>query len=157
MKKYLGRYSATTRDRAQQTCGSSMTKHRFAPGFRLSPLDVVVVIVGVASAVAVALLNLWVGIAIGYVVLHFFLFCNVLRMSRPLEFLWAIAFTALAIAAARLQLISWPTALVCAALLTIVLAVIESRRPSYHGVGWQTLNPRLPEWWSARVGDASEK
>src|SRR5687767_4807973 len=108
-----------------------MTKHRFAPGFRLSALDVIVVIVGGASAVAVAFLNLWGGIAIGFAVLHFFLFCNVLRMSRPLELLWAAAFAVLAIAAVGLQLISWPTALLCAALLTVILAVIESRRPSY--------------------------
>ena len=32
---------------------------------------------------------------------------------------------------------------------TINLAAIQMRRPSYHGVGWQKLNPRFPEWWQS--------
>src|SRR4051812_47661861 len=61
-----------------------MAERKFQPGFRLSALDVIVLVVGgVASAYAMTI-DRWFGIAIAFVVLHFFLFCNVLRMSRPL-------------------------------------------------------------------------
>ncbi len=60
-----------------------MAERKFQPGFRLSGLDVIVLVVGgVASAYAMTV-DRWFGIAIAFVVLHFFLFCNVLRMSRP--------------------------------------------------------------------------
>jgi hypothetical protein len=123
-----------------------MTERRFAPGFRLSKLDVAILIAGGAFALAVGLVNVWFGLAIAFVVGHFFLFCNVLRMSRPLELIWATVFGGLAVASAVFGLIGWPVVLGVAALLTVVLAAIEMRRPSYHGVGWETLNPTLPGW-----------
>jgi hypothetical protein len=124
-----------------------MRERTFRPGFRLSPLDVVVLIAGGVASGYAAGVDRWFGIAIAFVVLHFFLFCNVLRMSRPLELIWAGTFAALAIAAIVLSLLSWPLVLAMAAAVTVVVAVVEARRPSYHGVGWRTLNPRLPEWW----------
>ena len=95
----------------------------------------------------------WFGIAIAFVVLHFFLFCNVLRMSRPLELIWAGIFAALAVATVSQNLLSWPVVFAVSSVVTVIVAFIETRRPSYHGVGWQKLNPRLPEWWeSAAAG-----
>jgi hypothetical protein len=35
------------------------------------------------------------------------------------------------------------------------VVVAEMLKPSYHGVGWQRINPRLPEWW-AENGPATE-
>ena len=118
------------------------------PGFRLSALDV---IGGVASAYALTF-DRSLGVAIAFVVLHFFLFCNVLRMSRPLELVWAGAFAALAVAALSFNVLSWPAVFAASAALTAIVAAIELRRPSYHGVGWQKLNPRLPEWWHSAGG-----
>src|SRR5687768_7082849 len=126
-----------------------MAELRFQPGFRLSALDVVVLVVGgVASAYAMTV-DRWFGIAIAFVVLHFFLFCNVLRMSRRLELIWAGIFAALAIAAISFDLLSWPAVFAISGAVTVIVAVIEARRPSYHGVGWQRVNPRLPEWWQS--------
>ncbi len=127
-----------------------MRDHTFAPGFRLSTLDVGILIAGGAASLALASIDIWIGLAIAFVVAHFFLFCNVTRMSRQLELIWAAAFAALAIAAAVFGALSWPIALALSAILTVVLTIIEMRRPSYHGVGWPRLNPRLPEWWSGR-------
>lgn len=127
-----------------------MPERKFQPGFRLSALDVCILIVGsVASAYAVTV-DPWFGIAIAFVVLHFFLFCNVLRMSRPLELIWAGIFVGLAVATISWKLLSWPVAFAIASVVTLIVAVIETRRPSYHGVGWRKLNPRLPEWWESR-------
>lgn len=128
-----------------------MAERKFQPGFRLSAIDVVVLVVGgVASAYAVRI-DRWFGIAIAFVVLHFFLFCNVLRMSRPLELIWAGIFAALAIATISFALLSWAAVFAISGAVTVIVAVIEARRPSYHGVGWQKVNPCLPEWWRSKA------
>ncbi len=130
-----------------------MAERKFQPGFRLSALDVVILVVGgIASAYAMTI-DRWFGIAIAFVVLHFFLFCNVLRMSRPLELIWAGSFAGLAAATISQNRLSWPAVFAISSIVTVLVAVIETRRPSYHGVGWQNLNPRLPDWWqSAAAG-----
>ena len=122
----------------------------FSPGFRLSPFDVAILVGGTLTAVALGRLDPWTGFAAAFVVGHFFLFCNVLRMSRKPELLWAVTFATLAVAVVVLRAVSWPIALCSSAALTLVLAMLESRRPSYHGVGWRRLNPQLPTWWATR-------
>lgn len=130
-----------------------MAERKFNPGFRLSTLDMAVLVVGGITSAYAMTIDPWLGIAIAFVVLHFFLFCNVLRMSRSLELIWAAIFAGLAIATVSLNLVSWPAVFAVSALATVIVVVIEARRPSYHGVGWQKLNPRLPEWWhSAAAG-----
>jgi hypothetical protein len=126
-----------------------MTERKFQPGFRLSALDVVVLLVGGAASAYVASFNSWLAVAIAFVVLHFFLFCNVLRMSRPLELIWAGIFAGLAVAAISFNLLSWQAVFAISSLVTVVVATVETRRPSYHGIGWRKLNPRLPEWWQS--------
>ncbi len=126
-----------------------MDMRKFQPGFRLSPLDVIVLILGgIASAYAMTI-DRWFGSAIAFVVLHFFIFCNVLRMSRPLELLWAIIFVALGVASICVNLLSWSAVFAASAIVTVIVVVVEARGPAYHGVGWQKLNPRLPEWWAS--------
>ena len=71
------------------------------------------------------------------------------RMSRPLELVWAGIFAALTIAAISFDLLSWPAVFAISCAVTVIVAVVEVRRPSYHGVGWQKVNPRLPEWWQS--------
>jgi len=124
-----------------------MTERKFQPGFRLAVLDVAVLIVGGIVSAYMMTIDRWFGFAIAFVVLHFFVFCNVLRMSRPLELIWAGIFAALAITAISQSLLSWPIVFAVSTVVTGIVAFIETRRPSYHGIGWQRLNPRLPEWW----------
>ena len=133
-----------------------MGKRTFAPGFRLSPLDVVVLIAGAVGAFVASGTNPWFGIAIAFVVGHFFLFCNVLRMPRPLELVWAAAFCVLAAGAILLRVPSWPLALGLSLAITISVACVHLRHPSYHGVGWRTLNPRLPQWWAQHIEQSTE-
>lgn len=131
-----------------------MTVRTFSPGFRLSWMDVAILVAGGAAATGVGAVDGWMGLAIAFVVGHFFLFCNVLRMSRPPELVWAVTFAVWA-AASGYGVASWPMVFTVCAALTMVLAINEMRRPWYHGVGWQRLNPRLPQWWeaeTARVG-----
>jgi hypothetical protein len=77
------------------------------------------------------------------------LFCNVFRVARPLELLWADVFVVLAGATILWGVPGWwSTTLgsVCVAALAIA---VEMRKPSYHGVGWQRINPDLRAWWNA--------
>jgi hypothetical protein len=126
-----------------------MAKSTFSPGFRLSALDVVTLVVGAVAATAFATVDRWTGVAIAFVVAHFFLFCNILRMSRPLELIWAAVFSSLAVCSIQ-KLIPWPWAFAISGGMTVIVAIIETRRPSYHGVGWKRLNPELPMWWERR-------
>ena len=127
-----------------------MPNPAFTPGFRFSTLDAVVLVVGTVATIGFALADLRIGIAIAFVVLHFFLFCNILRMSRPLELLWAAIFAVLAVFATA-ELIIWPIAFGCSLLTTVIVATLEMKRPSYHGVAWKTINPQLQQWWQSRT------
>lgn len=124
-----------------------MVPTKFQPGFRLSAFDGVVLLAGGGASAYAMTIDRWFGFAIAFVVLHFFLFCNVLRMSRPLELIWAVVFAATAVLRVTFDLLPWPWVFAIALIVTLVLAFVETRRTSYHGVGWQWLNPNLPEWW----------
>ena len=67
----------------------------FSPGFRLSFFDVVILFAGLIGAIVLGVQIWWAGMIIGFVVLHFFLFCNVFRISRPPELVWAAVFIVL--------------------------------------------------------------
>lgn len=123
-----------------------MAERTFAPGCRFSRLDAATLLVGAGVAAGFALLDIRIGVAIAFVVAHFFLFCNIVRMARPLELIWAAAFATLAVLA-TLEWIHWAAAIAISSGVTIVLTGIQMRRPSYHGVGWRTINPDLYDWW----------
>lgn len=124
---------------------------KFSPGFRLSALDVLVLIVGAASAVYFGIQTRWIGLVIGFVVGHFFLFCNVFRMSRPLELIWAAVFLVLASGTIASDLPGWPIAIGLSLSVTVAVIITEMKKPSYHGIGWQKINPGLPDWWAAQA------
>src|ERR1700740_2599945 len=126
-----------------------MKGERFAPGFRLSALDVLVLLLGVPGALWLGSLTWWWGFVVAFVLAHFFLFCNVIRMARPLELAWALVFVILAGWTIAVGQPGWLLTALGALLMTVVVVLVELRKPSYHGVGWQWLNPGLPTWWQA--------
>lgn len=121
----------------------------FAPGFRWSRADAAIVTVG-----AIAAASLWsrwpmASAAIAFVLGHFFLFCNVFRIRRTPELVWAVTVVALG---AGSELWGWPTvpwAAATAMALTVILIGSELRHPLYHGVGWPRLNPDLRATWES--------
>ena len=133
-----------------------MQKHNFAPGFRLSVPDVIILAIGTATAIALATVIWWWGFVIGFVLGHFFLFCNVVRMARPLELAWAGVFVTLAGATVVVDTPGWLVTVLVSLLVTAVVVAVEMRKPSYHGLGWQWINPGLPAWWNSRVTESSE-
>lgn len=129
---------------------------KFSPGFRFSALDGVVLVVGVVGVVALGVIEWWLGIGVGIPLAAFFVFCNVFRVSRPLELLWAGAFIALAGATIVWGVPGWWATALGAVLVAAVVVAVEMRRPSYHGVGWRRVNPGLPSWWEARAARAQD-
>lgn len=124
----------------------------FTPGFRLSAQDVVVLALGLAGTWALSLhVAWWAGLIVGFVVGHFFLFCNVFRISRAAELLWAAVFVMLSGATLITEHPGWPVTIPVSLLLTVALVVLEMRKPSYHGIAWQRINPLLHTWWEATM------
>lgn len=127
----------------------------FAPGFRLSGADGFVLIAGTAAAIALSMYVWWWGFLPAFVFAHFFLFCNVIRMARPLELIWAVVLVVLAGTTIAWDTPGWWVTALASLLVTVVVVIVEMRKPSYHGVGWQRINPGLPAWWEAHVAGKS--
>jgi hypothetical protein len=121
----------------------------FRPGFRLSEIDVGVLILGILASILLARFDESFAVILLFTVAHFFLFCNVLRMSRPLELAWAALFVLLAGSTVRTGFPPWSYTFSAMLAVTIILAVVQILRPSYHGVFWRQFNPNLPQWWAA--------
>jgi hypothetical protein len=126
------------------------TQHAFAPGFRLSVLDMTILTFGLTATFALATVVWWWGFVFGFVLGHFFLFCNVVRMARPLELAWAAVFVALAAATNALGTPGWQVTVSVSLFTTVVVVVVQIRKPSYHGLGWRWINPQLNKWWQSR-------
>lgn len=120
----------------------------FRPGFRLSEIDVGVLMLGILASVLLARFDESFAVALLFTLVHFFLFCNVLRMSRPFELVWAVLFVLLAASTILIGFPSWGYTLSAMLAMTVILAAVQVLRPSYHGVFWRQLNPNLPQWWA---------
>lgn len=122
----------------------------FRPGFRLSVLDIGVLAVG-GSAAYFGFMREWpVAFAIAFVVGHFFLFCNVFRMGRALELTWVGVFGTLETTRLIFGMLHLGVVIAVSISATIVLVVIECRKPSYHGILWKKINPELRQWFDAK-------
>ena len=123
---------------------------KFDPGFRLSRLDGLILLAGAAlSAGGGAFMDAALGAAIAFVVGHFFLFCNIVRMRRARELVWTGAFIALAAGSELFGAPGWLATFGIMLLLTLTLVAFEMRSPAYHGVFWRRINPALETWWRA--------
>lgn len=123
----------------------------FSPGFRISPGDALVLILGTVGGGWLWKTTWWAGLIVAVVVGHFFFFCNVFRISRAPELAWAVVFTGLSTGTLLADFPGWATTVITSILLAAILIFRELKRPSYHGVGWRTVNPGLPEWWKSRA------
>ncbi len=125
----------------------------FKPGFRISTLDYIVLVFGVTGCVAALQIDSAVAGVIAFTIGHFFLFCNVVRMNRAYELIWAAGFLLLAGATIYEIIPSWWLCYGITILMTGVLVTMQLRRPDYHGAFWQELNPNLSEWWKQNSND----
>lgn len=125
-----------------------MPTREFQPGFRFSIIDGSVIILAAVAAVAVWPTAGWISFIIAFVVTHFFLFCNVFRVARLPELAWSGLFIVLTYCTIRFGQPAWSVSIVISLLATVVAIALTMRKPSYHGVLWKIINPKLPEWWA---------
>ena len=120
-------------------------------GFRLSFMDVLVVglFLGVAAVLWRHNSPLWWILVMA--VAHFFLFCNVFRIVRRLELVWAGIFILNIGTWDFFNHLTWLLVLLCQLPVTIVLLIAEICSPRYHGVFANRLNPRLNEYLTGRL------
>ena len=132
-------------------CSHEMTTRTFAPGFRISLLDMAVLAIGAIATVALAVQTWWWGFIVGFVLAHFFLFCNVFRMARSSELVWAAVFVVLAGGTIVQDVPGWGLTAAISLGVTVVVVILEMRKPSYHGIAWQRINPDLRKWREIHV------
>lgn len=130
-----------------------MKEPEFAPGFRLSIVDAAILAAGAGFSIVLGGQVRWAGLVVGFVVGHFFLFCNVFRISRRPEMIWAAVFTTLAGSTVFSGAPGWVMTIVVSLLLSASLIALEMRKPSYHGVFWKRINPGLKEWWTSNPSE----
>jgi hypothetical protein len=114
-------------------------------------LDGIILFVGCICAADIGAVAPWFGIAIAFVIVHFFVFCNVFRMGRRPELAWAVVFVALAALNTLTNSSKWPVVLTASFAFTVILIGLEIHKPSYHGVLWRRFNPNLPQWGEAQA------
>ena len=109
-------------------------------GFRFSPLDgafLILAALGTGLLYPVTPTYTWL---VPFTVGHFFLFCNVIRMRRSYELIWAalflVNFGALAFV---FPPFSWPRMLLPQLPITAVFSWLTIRSPHYRGVGCQRI------------------
>lgn len=124
-----------------------MPASEFRPGFRLSITDLFGLLLGATAAGYLWSRAWWLAMIIALVISHFFLFCNIVRMSRPLELIWAATFLLLAWLTVGIGYLTWPAFIALTLCVTAALVFVQMRKPSYHGLGWHRLNPNLRTWW----------
>jgi hypothetical protein len=119
----------------------------FTPGFRFSVLDAVVLAAGAVGSAFMFSEAPAAALVLACVIGHFFLFCNVFRISRLPELIWAAVFVMLAAATVLTEEPGWSITFGGSFLVALVLIYLEMRKPSYHGIGWRRINPHLRQWW----------
>jgi hypothetical protein len=115
---------------------------KFKPGFRISVIDIIFSLVVLAIGWLLIGVNEDVALLVVMAGLQFFLFCNVFRISRMPELIWASLYVAISAIMILLGIIGLVIISVTS-VIGLVVILNEMRRPSYHGVGWSKINPEL--------------
>lgn len=126
-----------------------MARSTFNPGFRLSFFDIVILAAGLVGSIILGSQIWWAGMVVGLVVFHFFLFCNVFRVSRSPELIWGATFIALAGLTILIEFPGWITTTVLSIAMSSFLIWRETKKKDYHGIYWKRWNPSLFDWWTA--------
>ena len=120
-------------------------------GFRFSPTDAVALIL---FGAAVSILHRF-GSSLSWIVAmvagHFFLFCNVFRVVRRRELIWAVTFVANVALWLSLGRLDWPNVLACQLPISAGVIAWELRATRYHGILADRLNARLTDYIEGRV------
>lgn len=124
-------------------------------GFRFSSADAIVLAVG-----GVGSWLLWdhefpLWWIVPAAVVHFFLFCNVIRLRRSLELVWAAAFIVNVIFWLTRLSVIWLPPMLTQLPITLMLILSEILSPRYHGIFASRINARLPDYLAERMKSAN--
>lgn len=128
----------------------------FRPGFRIGALDIAILLAG-----GVLVLGSWSkqplfsGI-VAFSVGHFFLFCNVFRIRRSCELIWAAGFVVLCLINRWIGQPGWPVVFGISTVFSSLLIARSTRLIDYHGILWNRFNPGLEDWWNRQKSTDSE-
>lgn len=109
-------------------------KHHPTHGFRFSTIDAIAIIVCVGATVWGLTEMGPLAWAFPFVLGHFFLFCNVFRVRRKPELVWAASFLILA-TCCLLAEVSFLHAMWMVLPVTVGVLVYAVRQPGYRGIG----------------------
>lgn len=115
---------------------------RGRPGFRFSVMDAAAIVVVVIAAVGLYSSIGELAFLFPVVLFHFFLFCNVFRVRRESELIWAGVFIVNFAVWSLADAFTWSHVLLSQTPVTLAILVIELRSPRYHGIGYSYVNPR---------------
>ena len=120
-------------------------------GFRFSFTDAVAL---VTFGVTVAILQ-WIGSSLSWVVImvagHFFLFCNLFRVARRRELIWAAFFVLNVASWLFLGHLNWFNVLACQLPVSVGVIAWELKATRYHGIFADRLNARLGDYVDGRI------
>lgn len=135
----------------------TMDKSTFKPGFYFTASDVVVLVVGLVVSIIIGS-KIWQGgLIVAFVVSHFFLFCNVFRISRSSELMWAAGFVLITASTILTQYPGWSATVIGGLVLSSLLIWKETKKEGYHGIYWQNWNPDLPDWWELQQNPSKDE
>jgi len=118
----------------------------FKPGFRISIIDLIFIVFVTVLAVSISSINHYLSIIIILPCVQFFLFCNVFRIRRKTELIWATLYLLFGYSGYYFHINTY--LFVFISLSTgIILIISEFKHPGYHGIMWRQINPNLEYWF----------
>jgi len=118
-------------------------------GFRFSTTDAgALVLFGTTVTLLHPTSLSWI---VAIVAVHFFLFCNVFRVVRRRELIWAAAFVLNVGLWLALDRLDWRIVLLCQLPVSIGIIAWELKAARYHGVFADRLNDRLTDYIEGRI------
>ena len=106
------------------------------PGFRFSVGDAVITLVAtLLTALSWRVMGSFSMIFV-IVLFHFFLFCNVFRIRRRYELIWAGIFVVSVLLCSVFEIWNWWLIVASQSPVTVLVILLEFRSDRYHGVGY---------------------
>jgi len=120
-------------------------------GVRFSFFDAVILVAAVVAGIGSYAITDGYSLLILFVVFHFFLFCNVFRIRRKPELVWAGIFVLNCTAWTQFGGVSLVGMIGSQFFVTVLVIANEFRSPNYHGVFARRINSRLDDYLSGKI------
>ena len=130
---------------------SEQHQHVRTWGFRFSPTDAVALLLFGAAVAVLHRFGSSLSWLVAIVAIHFFMFCDIFRVVRRRELIWAAAFVVNVGFWIVLGRLDWTNVLACQLPISTGVIAWELKVARYHGVFADRLNARLADYLQGRV------